>query len=144
MFCMYYTINNSAVPHTGLMSCQIYKHLNHYSQIWRTQRDTFTCSKYKQASLITTNKPVQANTWSPVTTKHGKVCGKMPMAVKQRNCFSVTCTSHKLNWVHSIYTVSNTDNPDKSNEPMTRKQHCPLDFTHKAIIPQPQNNARLP
>ena len=88
-----------------------------HSHIWRIQRDKrFRCSIYKQASLITSNKPVPDNTSFPVTTKHGNVCGKLPMATKQRNCVSVKCTSHKLNWVYSIYTVSSTDNPNRSNE----------------------------
>ena len=88
-----------------------------HSYIWRTQKDKrFRCSIYKQASLITRNKPVPTNPLSPVTTKHGKVCGKLLMATKQWKCVSVTCTSHKVNWVYSIYTISSTDNSNICNE----------------------------
>jgi len=103
----------------------------------------FRCSIHlcKQASLITWYKPVPTNPLSPVTTKHGNFCGKLLMAMKQRNSFSVTCTSHKLNWVYSIYTISNTDNRNRCND----AAHCcvysvdyrwqkvmtlPLTFTH--------------
>jgi hypothetical protein len=40
------------------------------------------CSIYKQASLITINKPAPDNTRFPVTIKHGNVCVKLPMAMK--------------------------------------------------------------
>lgn len=153
MFCTCYTINKSTVSitHTELMSRQTHKTpepifvqqasvggIKHHSQMWRTHRDKrFRCSIYKEASLVTRFKPVPSNSWSTVTTKRGKVCGKLPMATKQRNCVSVTCTSQGLNSVYRIHTISNTDNPNKCNEPRTRKQHCILDFTHKAIIVQP-------
>jgi hypothetical protein len=89
----------------------------HRSQIWRTQRNKrFRCSSYKKTLLITGNKPVAANTWSPVTIKNGKVCGKLALAMKQRKCISVTCSLRKLNWVYIIYTTSNTDNPNRCNE----------------------------
>jgi len=42
---------------------------------------------YKQAWLITIDKPGQANTWCPMTNKHGKVCGKLLMAMQKGNRF---------------------------------------------------------
>jgi len=66
------------------------------------------------------------------------------MPMKKWKCVSITCTSHKQYWVHIINTITTTDNPNKCNEPRTRKQHWTLHFSHNAITAQPQNKDRLP